>query len=89
MYGVGRGWWVLISIGIGTFWAHVIFAIVTLLRSAVAPRDRGQRSEPPQDSPLDTLKRRLASGEISVEEREERRSALDHKPCTRTPQRRR
>jgi len=66
---IGRGWWVVMMLGMIVFWAAVIFGVVWLLRSGMS------RSSTAGD-PEETLARRLAEGAISVEEYEERRAAL-------------
>lgn len=73
MYGVGWGWWLLMSVGMVAFWGLVIWGIVTLARGG-APRPPLQEKE--QDRPLEILQRRLARGEISVEEYDKLRDAL-------------
>lgn len=73
MYGVGWGWWLLMSVGMVAFWGLVIWGIVTLARGGV-PRSPLQEKE--QDRPLEILQRRLARGEISVEEYDKLRDAL-------------
>ena len=61
------------SIGMVGFWALVIWAIVALLRGG---NSWPQQPAKDSDRPLDVLQRRLARGEISVEEYEELRDAL-------------
>ncbi len=71
MHGIGWGWWLLMSFGMVAFWGLVIWGIVALVRG----ENLGSR-QPEDDRPLDVLQRRLARGEISVEEYEELRDAL-------------
>lgn len=79
MHGAGWGWWVLMSIGMVAFWAAVIYLIVWLVRGA--PPARGPDASAPRgETPLELLQRRLAAGEISVGEFNERRKALEHEP---------
>lgn len=54
-------WW--------TFWFAVIVGLVALLMSGVGRR--------PNETPLQILKRRYASGELSTEEYEERKQHLE------------
>ena len=69
---VGAGWWILMVLGMVAFWGLVIYGVTVLARGGSsltgAPRD---------ETPLSTAKRRLAAGEISIEEYEALRSALD------------
>jgi putative membrane protein len=69
---VGIGWWIVMMLGMIVFWGAIIALIAWLLRSGGVDL----RRRPPQD-PLDVLERRLADGSITVEEYEERRTALD------------
>lgn len=63
-----NGWWIAMVL----FWALVIVGLVWLVRGWA--RDRS--AEGRDDAPRDVLDRRLAEGEVSVEEYEERRKAL-------------
>jgi putative membrane protein len=73
MHDIGWGWWLLMSVGMVGFWALVIWGIVALARGGTSglhsPKEEADR-------PLDILQRRLARGEISVEEYEQLRDAL-------------
>ena len=75
MDNVGWGGWLLMSIGMVAFWGLLIYAIAMLVRGPVAKEDR-----PPPEPPQTVLKRRLAAGEISVDEYEELREALEDSP---------
>lgn len=66
----GGGWWILMGLMMIVFWALVIAGVVWLVRYLT---QGGHRRE---DSAVELLDRRLALGEISVEEYEERRRAL-------------
>ena len=66
----------LMSIGMIAFWALIIYAIVWLLRAR--PADR--REQAPPEPPEEILKRRLAQGEISVEEYERLHTAMHQDP---------
>lgn len=74
--GWGWGWWVLMTVGMVAFWALIVYALVWLARGR--PGDRGERTppEPPPEPPETILKRRLAGGEISLDEYERLRSAI-------------
>ena len=75
MNNVGWAWWLLMSIGMVAFWGLLIYAVVMLVRGS-AEKDNTRPSEPPQT----VLKRRLAAGEISVDEYEQLRDALEDTP---------
>lgn len=64
MWGMHWGWWI--------FWLVVIVFMVFILSGS---RGR-QASSAATEKPLDILKRRYASGEISTEEYEERKARL-------------
>jgi putative membrane protein len=72
MHGWGDGWWVVMGLGMLLFWALVIVGIVWVVREL-----GGSRQERDRNDPLDILKRRLAQGEISVEEYERSRQTLE------------
>lgn len=78
MHGAGWGWWVLGSIGMIAFWALVIYAIVWLARGRPVSR---REQELPRESAEEIIKRRLAEGEISLEEYERLHAAIhEHAP---------
>lgn len=68
---IGTGWMIVMMLGMVVFWGLVILGIVWLLREAIG-RGRHATSE----DPLGTLDRRLAEGQISVDEYEQRRRVL-------------
>jgi putative membrane protein len=72
MHDVGWGWWVISSIGMVAVWSLVIYGVFLLFRSAGSERPPANEPESPQD----ILKRRLAAGEIGVDEYERLRDAL-------------
>lgn len=81
MNDLGWAWWLVMSVGMVAFWALVIYGVFWLARSA---GPRGPDEQPPRESPDDLLKRRLAAGEISVEEYERLRQAMaDDEPAAR------
>jgi putative membrane protein len=73
----GGGWVWGLGMGLGglvmlTFWAALIVGIVLLVRST------GAGAGPvPRDTPLDTLRRRYAAGEITREQYEQMRKDLE------------
>ncbi len=75
LYAHNIGWagWLVMSLGMVAFWALVIWAIVALVRGGTSGSRQTERDA---DRPLDVLQRRLARGEISVEEYDELRDAL-------------
>lgn len=76
MHGVGWGWWLIMSVGMVAFWGLVIFGVVALARGGLGQSQEERRAEPPRESALDVLDRRVASGDLSIEEYEERRAAV-------------
>jgi putative membrane protein len=75
------GWWIVMMVGMILFWALVVVALVWLIRSG--PELFGARSderEQARPDALEILERRLAEGEISVEEYKERRAVLTGPP---------
>lgn len=65
MQDVGWGWWLVMSVGMVVFWALVIYGVFWLARSGgggQAPPEQGR------ESPEEVLRRRLAAGEINLEE---------------------
>jgi putative membrane protein len=73
MHNIGWGWWVLMSVGMVAFWGLVIWGIVMLVRGGTSNAEPSQKE---LDRPLEILQRRLARGEISVEEYEKLQDAL-------------
>ena len=76
MHGAGWGWWILMTIGMVAFWAAIIYLVVWLVRGTRSARDQ-QPMNTSSETPLEILKRRLAAGEISVDEYNEKRAALE------------
>ena len=77
----GDGWWIVMMIGMIAFWVIVALAIVWAVRhwSSTTSTDR---HDPDGDDPLKILDRRLAEGEVSVEEYSRRRDLLAGGPGT-------
>lgn len=71
MHDAGAGWWFLMMLGMVLFWALVIAGVVWLVRGGL-----GSSANTPSRPAHEVLDERLASGEISVEEYEQRRAAL-------------
>jgi putative membrane protein len=68
------GSWIVMTLGMLIFWGLVIVGVVWLVREFGAGRREVER----EGDPLDVLQRRLAEGDISVEEYERRRAVLGH-----------
>jgi putative membrane protein len=77
MHDIGWGWWLLMSIGMVAFWAIVIYGIAWLLRGS---QNMQQHHESHTPSPQETLKQRLARGEISIDEYRRLLEALEEQP---------
>ena len=72
------GWgWVLMTLGMIAFWAILIFAFLWILRG-LGGQPVASASDPGEASsdPVAILDRRLAEGDISIEEHRARRQAL-------------
>jgi putative membrane protein len=80
MHSFGWGWWLVMSIGMVAFWGVVIYGVVWLLRGGSPQRPE----QPPPARPQEILERRLAQGEISVEEYE-RLTATIERPAHGRP----
>ncbi len=73
-YGMGWGWgmWLLMGVGMIAFWVVVIFVIRALLPGRGGSKDAAAA----RPDPLTLLKERLARGEITPEEYEQRRRLI-------------
>lgn len=67
---IGAGWMIVIMLGMLLFWGLVVVGIVWLLREALGRRHGSG------DDPLAILDRRLAEGELSIEDYEQRKRTL-------------
>lgn len=70
---VGTGWWIVMTLGMVLFWGSVIALVVWVVRGG------GARAA---EDPKAILDRRLASGEITPEEYEQRRNMLGGAPVS-------
>lgn len=68
---IGVGWMIVMMLGMVLFWGLIVVGVVWLLREAI-----GRSHHPATLDPLAILDRRLAEGQISVEEYEQRRKTL-------------
>ena len=76
-YDAGWGWWLAMAAEMVLFWAVVIYVIVRLTRGTSSVTQRNSKHADPPDAPLVVLKRRLAAGEISVEEYDALRAVIE------------
>lgn len=75
MHGIGWGWWLVMSLGIVAFWGLVIYAIIVMIGGPSR-----ERAEPSGQSPEQTLKSRLAQGELSIEEYRQLQATIREDP---------
>jgi putative membrane protein len=68
---VGIGWMIVMMLGMIIFWGLIIVGIVWLLREGIGRSHHQAAAEP-----LAILDRRLAEGQLSVEEYEQRKKTL-------------
>ena len=73
---VGIGWWIVMMLGMVIFWGAIIALVVRIMRGKPAADG---------EAPEEILRRRLADGSISVEEYDQRRTALHGGATTPTP----
>lgn len=69
---IGAGWMIVIMLGMLLFWGLVVAGIVWLLRDALGRGHHGSG-----DDPVAILDRRLAEGELSIEDYEQRKRTLE------------
>jgi putative membrane protein len=72
--GWGWGWWVLMTFAMIAFWAVLIYGLLWLVRSG---RSGDERRSAAPEPPKEIVKRRLAQGEISLDEYESLVEALE------------
>jgi putative membrane protein len=70
---IGWAGWLAMAFGMGGFWILVALLVVGLVRS-------GRPASPGSTDPREILERRLARGEIDVEEYQQRLDALIKAP---------
>ena len=77
MHGSG-GWWLLAAIPMMLFMGAMMWMMVRGMMGGGSSPDSSARSDTPviSETPLQILERRLAEGEISIEEYRARREAL-------------
>jgi putative membrane protein len=86
MNDVGWGWWLLMSVGMVAFWALRIYGVVWLARGTASQGPQAPQPPAPSESPQQVLERRLAAGEVSVEDYERLRAVLDQEPNKPPPE---
>lgn len=67
-------WAIGMGLGMLVFWVLIIVGIVAAIRWLITT---SRQTRPPEESPLESLKRRYARGEIDQAEFEERRRDLE------------
>jgi putative membrane protein len=77
MHGPGWGWWLLMSLGFIAFCVALALPVIWLLRGTEPSHSREPQEPSTGASALEVLQRRLAAGEISVEEFEEICTRID------------
>ncbi|HEX6744555.1 MAG TPA: SHOCT domain-containing protein [Solirubrobacteraceae bacterium] len=85
MNDLGWGWWLLMSVGMVAFWALLIYGVVWLARGASSQAPPAPQPPAPE-SPQQVLERRLAAGDIDVEEYERLRAVLDKESARPPPE---
>jgi putative membrane protein len=73
---VGWGWWLVMAAEMVLFWGVVIYVILRLARGTNSVTRPNPEPAEPGDAPLVVLKRRVAAGEISVEEYDALRAVI-------------
>lgn len=78
---IGWGWDFLMGIGMVAFWILIVLGVIWLARGglggSVSQQTPSQPPSAPVDDPTEILNRRLANGELTLEEYEERREAIE------------
>lgn len=75
-HGWGDGWWIVMAVGMALFWGLVVVGGVWAYRSLRSDR-RTAAPGAGGTSAVEILDRRLAEGEIGVDEYRDRRAALE------------
>lgn len=78
MHDIGWGWEFLMAIGMIAFWILVVLGVIWLVRGGASSSTLPSPPPAPTESAIDILDRRLASGELTLEEYQERRDAIEH-----------
>lgn len=68
-HGLGWAGWVAMTVGMTGFWILIVLLVVAVVRSG--------QSTAPRDGAREILDRRLASGEIDVDDYNQRLDALE------------
>ncbi len=87
--GPGWGWWLLMAIAMIAFWGLIAWAIIWLIRGNRSHHTADSHvhvhpgpAAPARDDPEEILRRRLAAGEIPLEEYERVIAALHRPPSS-------
>lgn len=70
------GWWIVMAAGMLLFWGLVIAGLIWLVRTVLADRHRAAPAGR-QSNAIEILDRRLAKGDIEIEEYRARRGELE------------
>lgn len=76
MHDIGWGWEFLMVIGMVAFWGFIVFGVLWLVRGGAGAVPQPPSSAP-AERPIDILNRRLAMGELTLAEYQERREAIE------------
>jgi putative membrane protein len=72
------GWWILMAVGMVLFWGLVIAGLIWLARTVLADRHLAAGGAR-ESNATEILDRRLAEGDIEIEEYRERRAELERR----------
>jgi putative membrane protein len=70
------GWWIVMAVGMLLFWGLVIAGLIWLVRTVLADRHRAVPAGR-ESNAIEILDRRLAEGDIEIEEYRARREELE------------
>ena len=70
------GWWIVMAIAMMLFWGLVLAGLIWLARTVLVDRHRAAQGAR-ESSAIEILDRRLAEGEIEIEEYRTRREELE------------
>lgn len=78
MRDIGWGWEFLMGIGMVAFWIVVVLGAIWFIRGGASSSTPSHPPSARAERPVDILDRRLANGELTLEEYQERREAIEH-----------
>ena len=77
MHDIGTGWWIVMIPMMVLFMGAMMWMMMRGMGGSSSPDSSAPKDRfVSRDNPIETLERRLAEGEISIEEYRERREAL-------------